>query len=586
VKRFLGVLAAVSVLLFLTVPPCLADDPKVVAVEVRGNQDIVSDYILGAVKTKPGDTLDRDQLQKDIESIYNLGFFEVTDATVEPEGEGVKVFFNVKENPKVEEVRFTGNTVYKQEELQKLLFTLPGSTFNRVFFRNDLQRVKEKYQKDGYVMARVEDVTVEGGIVTVKIVEPKIGDIFIQGNKRTKTYVIERELKVKKGDLFNATILRHSLNKIQNMGFLDDVNVGFEPSDDPALINLVLTVTEGKSGSISFSLGYGSSSGWQGGVAYQEANLNGRAQRLTAGFETGDRQQYYVTLQDPYMDERTYAWKIGAYNREWDEITRFNDDYEEIGTYDQDKMGFFIGAGKKFRHDPKLSWFVTLDWKDVDIHNIRIASEDLADDEDWAKLMTGDGKVFSVTGTLARDNRDPYLSYPKGDWESLNVEKAFEVLGGEKDYTKYWIEARYYLPLNLDNFLIDLPTRNDPDNPPLFAARVRAGFSSGEVPWSELYFLGGSNTLRGYEDDAFEGEEMFLANFELRVPMDKSFSVVLFYDTGMAWDKDTTNGFDFGDLRDSWGLGVRVKTPMGNLRFDVAEGEDETVTHFGFGEMF
>ncbi|NLH94533.1 MAG: outer membrane protein assembly factor, partial [Synergistaceae bacterium] len=224
-------MSGLTLVLLLSVSPCLADDPKVVAVEVQGNQDVVSAYILGAAKTKAGEVLDRDQLQKDIESIYNLGFFAMTDAAVEPEGDGVKVVFKVQENPKVKEVRFTGNTVYKEEDLQKLLFTVPGSVFNRVFFRNDLQRIKEKYQKDGYVMARVEDVSVENGIVTVKIVEPRIGDIFIQGNKRTKTYVIQRELKVKKGDLFNANVLRHSLNKIQNMGFLEDVSVGFEPNE-------------------------------------------------------------------------------------------------------------------------------------------------------------------------------------------------------------------------------------------------------------------------------------------------------------------------------------------------------------------
>jgi outer membrane protein insertion porin family len=60
-----------------------------------------------------------------------------------------------------------------------------------------------------------------------------VGDISIQGNKRTKTYVIEREIKLKKGDLFNSTILRHSLNKLQGMGYFEDVNVGFEPSETP-----------------------------------------------------------------------------------------------------------------------------------------------------------------------------------------------------------------------------------------------------------------------------------------------------------------------------------------------------------------
>ena len=592
-KRYLAVMTGLVLMLFLLVSPSLAEDPKVVAVEVQGNQDVVSAYILGAAKTRAGELLDREQVQKDIEAIYNLGFFAVADATIEPEGDGVKVVFKVQENPKVKEVRFTGNSVYKEEDLQKLLFTTPGTVFNRVFFRNDLQRIREKYQKDGYVMARVEDVSVENGIVTVKIVEPRIGEIFIQGNKRTKTYVIERELKVKKGDLFNANVLRHSLNRIQGMGFLEDVNVGFEPNEDPNLINLVLTLTEGKSGSISFNLGYGSSSGWQGGLAYQESNLNGRGQKLTVGFDTGDREQYYVSVSDPYMDEHTYAWKFGAYKREWEDINRYYEG-ERYGKYNQDKEGVYIGAGKKFRHDPRMSWFLNLDWKDVTLYDFRDLEGNPIDpnpsDPDWdawKNLLDSNGKIFTVTATVTRDNRDPYLSYPKGDIETLNVEKALELFGGERDYTKYWLEGRYYLPINLDKLPLDLPA-GDPDNPPLFAARMRVGFSSGEIPYSERYFVGGSTTLRGYEDDEFDGHEMFLTNMELRIPFEKAFSIVVFYDMGMAWNKNDPemNSFNLGDLKDAYGFGVRVRTPMGNLRLDVATGENETFTHFGFGEMF
>ena len=130
-KRFLAVFAVVAAYLFFSISPCLADDPKVVAVEVQGNQEVVSAYILNAAKTKEGDVLNREQLQKDVETIYNLGFFAMTDAAIEPEGEGVKVVFKVQENPQVKEIRFTGNSVYKEAELQGLLLTIPGAVFNR-----------------------------------------------------------------------------------------------------------------------------------------------------------------------------------------------------------------------------------------------------------------------------------------------------------------------------------------------------------------------------------------------------------------------------------------------------------------------
>ena len=77
---------------------------------------------------------------------------------------------------------------------------------------------------------------------------------------------------------------------------------------------------------------------------------------------------------------------------------------------------------------------------------------------------------------------------------------------------------------------------------------------------------------------------MFLANLELRIPVDKTFNFVVFYDTGNAWGSD--GSYSLSDLYDSWGFGVRVRTPIGNIRFDIAEGEFESRTHFGFGEMF
>ncbi len=88
---------------------------------------------------------------------------------------------------------------------------------------------------------------------------------------------------------------------------------------------------------------------------------------------------------------------------------------------------------------------------------------------------------------------------------------------------------------------------------------------------------------------------MFLANAELRIPVDKAFGVVVFYDTGNAWiDEENrpygssakSGSFSLSDLHSSWGFGIRVKTPLGNIRVDHATGDEESQTHFGFGEMF
>jgi len=580
-RLFAGVLVLVAAM--FTATAANAQSPLVVGVGVRGNSEVVDEHILSVVGTKIGEPLDQDQIQEDIDAIYGLGFFSLVDVSVTPQMGGAYVEFQVVENPVIEKVIFTGNTVFTDEELMELLFTRPGAIFNRVFFRHDLQRVIEKYEKAGYTMVRVEDVRVEAGTVEVRIMEPVVGDIIIQGNTRTKTYVIEREILLKKGDLFNTTLLRHSLASLNQLGFFDDVSLGFEPSEeDPSVINLVFTVEEKRTTRLGLSIGHGTSSGWSGGASVTESNLGGRGHIAEVAFETGDREQYWITYREPYMDQEHYSWRVGFYKRDWEDVED-NFEGETRYEYDEERTGFYAGMGKKFRNDEKLSWYATLDWHNIDLSNIRDRSGNVIPPDEFIDPEERAGDTYSITGTLTYNNRTKYIAYPEGQVYSLSIEQGlFESdYGGDMNYTKYWVEGRFYWPLReFLGGLIDLDIGSEED-PVIFASRIRYGSSSGSVPWSEKYELGGDKTLRGYEDDEFRGEEMVLGNFELRLPVQEALSFVFFYDTGFASDD-----FSFSDVKDSVGFGIRVRTPLGNLRLDVAEGDYETYTHFGFGELF
>ncbi|HQQ10251.1 MAG TPA: POTRA domain-containing protein, partial [Synergistales bacterium] len=237
---------AVACVLFTAGISFSAVQPVVVGVDVTGNNEVVSEHILGVVGTKAGDQFNPEQIQQDIDTIYGLGFFSYVDVGVIEQFGGVFVEFRVQENPIVQDIRFSGNTVFAADELMEVVFTRPGAVFNRVFFRHDLQRIGEKYERAGYVFVQIQDVGIQDGVIDVRILEPKIGEVIIQGNTKTKTHVLRREFKLQEGDLLNAIILRHSINKLNQLGFLEDVKVGFEPTSDPEVVNIILTVEEGK----------------------------------------------------------------------------------------------------------------------------------------------------------------------------------------------------------------------------------------------------------------------------------------------------------------------------------------------------
>lgn len=550
---------------------------QVTSVGVNGNAHTASEYILNVVDTKAGSILSRDVIQSDVEAIYNQGFFSFVDVDIRPEGGGASVMFTVQENPVIESINFSGNTLYTSEQLMKEVFSQEGTVFNRQFFRNDLDRIQEKYHKDGYVMVRVSDVQIQGGNIYVTLLEPAIRDIIIQGNKKTKTYVIQREMKIEEGDIFNVKKFRHHLSKLQGLGYFEDVNVGFDvPEEENSAVDIILTVKEKRTASVGINLGYGTESGLSGGLTYSDTNLFGRGLNFEAGFNEGDEASYWITFASPYMDAKTYGWRIGARYNTYDDRYYYRQGTRQF-EFDEKLLSIFGGIGKKFSNEA-WSWWLTLRHEDVKYEDIHNAVPGYIDD-----LTTWGGVNQTVELQLMWDKRDEYASYPSGFVWDANLEQAVKTLGGEYDYLKYWTQARFYASLNKALAgLADTEGMWTDDNPLLFAARLRIGSATeDELPSFARYSLGGMNTLRGYNSRSFEGSNMYLGNFELRVPVASAVSLVGFYDIGNADSK-----MDWSNYHDDYGMGVRVKTPFGNLRIDYAKGEEENRTYFGFGEMF
>ncbi len=577
--------AALLIFLIVLLPLCsYAEDDEdetpgiqVTSVSVSGNDHISTEYILNVVSTKPGSVLDREKITDDIAEIYGQGFFSFVDVDMIPEGGGMAVNFSVRENPVIESINFEGNTLFSTETLMKDVFSLPGTVFNRVFFRNDLDRVQEHYHKAGYVMVRVSDVQTSGGNIYVTILEPKVRDVIIQGNSKTRTYVIRREIKLKEGDIFNVTHFRHNLGKLNGLGYFEDVNVAFDvPENQDGIVDIILTVKEKRTASVGINLAYGSESGVSGGLTYNDTNTFGRGYNFEVGFNEGDEASYWTSFSSPYMDSKTFAWRIGATYRTYDDRYYYYKGRRQF-EFDEESITFYAGFGKKFSNED-WSWYLTFRHQDTEYDDVQYAIPGYIDD-----LTMWDGVNQTAELLLTWDKRDPYVSYSKGFVWDTTLEQAVKVLGGEYDYLKYWTQARLYFPLNkaIEEVVDTTGTWTD-DNPFLLAARVRIGSATEDsLPAFARYSLGGMNTLRGYNSRSFEGSNMYMGNFELRLPVSSMFSIVGFYDIGNADDN-----MDWDNYHDNYGVGLRVKTPFGTLRVDYAEGEEENRTYFGFGEMF
>jgi outer membrane protein insertion porin family len=548
---------------------------KITAIVVEGNESISKDLIISQITSNLGDVFSKENIEKDMKAVYDLGYFKDVKIKLESFRDGYKVVFEIVENLPIKEISIKGNTVVSEEEMREVMILQEGQIFCQKILKNDLDRISQLYKDRGYLLANIKDINFdEEGKLWINISEGRLEKIVIEGNVKTKEKVITREINIQPGDLFDFEKVKKSLQKIYNLGYFEDVTMKLEPGSEEDVVVLVIKVIEKDTGKFGIGAGYNSEEGLIGFASIEEMNLFGGGQKVEAKLELGGRTTYKISFLEPWLANTPTSLGFDVYDTTTNQEDKEGD--EVIAEYDEIKLGGRLIFGRKIGDSINLG----LELKTERV-NYDLISGTLPED-------TNEGLTNSLMPTFTYDTRDNVFDPTSGWYHSLSIEKAGGFLGGDYNFTKYNLTLRTYLSTDFFKDIFNIggfKKITDNLSKGVLAFRAMGGMADTDLPSFAAYQVGGMNTVRGYDLGEFSGDKSLVFNVEYRFPLAENFQAVLFVDWGQAWDIEES--IDFADLKFGRGVGVRFDTPIGPIRLDYGINEEGIgKTYFSIGHTF
>ncbi|MCK4326022.1 outer membrane protein assembly factor BamA [bacterium] len=575
---------------------------RIVEIEIEGNHSFPDKRIKKIMVTRVDRLFRRgifkeDVLQDDsgrIISFYrSQGFLkaEIVDRERRLDESGRLIYLRLKieEGPqfKVGRIGIEGNVLFTAEQIRNELKMPEDSIYSPDGLKNEVRRIEDYYAGKGYIFARVEpttDIREEEKRVDVlyKIREGRLAyieRIEVVGNVKTQDKVIRREIMVKPGDVFDGRKIDRSRQKIYNLGYFEEVTYYTTPGTRPHNKNLVFEVTERKTGAFIFGFGYSTVEDFIGFVELSQNNFDiknsptftGAGQKVKIRAKLGtEKTEYDLSFTEPWLMGRPLSFGFDLYDttREWDD-------------YDEGRAGGRLRLGYPLWELIRGS--VAYKYEDVEISDVdKSASSRIKREE-------GDFSTSSLKLGLNKDTRDSTLDPTCGYENSISLERAGGILGGDRDFTKYVGQASGYFRTfeRWEKLILNLRLKG---------GLVEEYGDTEYVPIYERFYLGGANTIRGYsyrdvgpKDEKGEpigGETFLLFNAEYTYPLVRNIKGAVFFDSGGVWED--TGHINSSDIKSGVGIGVRMLLPIGPIRLDYGYGIDRHAgrVHFTGGWAF
>ena len=566
----------------------------------EGNAYLNRKQLVQRIGVEAGQPYDKVEVLKGLEGITaeyrKKGFISVT---IRPKvdvisTDQVRIRIHIDEGVQVRtgEIKFDGLRQFSVRELRRELRLRKGSLFSYSALEQGIERILALYSEHGYPKVEIHptdfNLSSEDGTINfhLQIREGeliRVGEVKLSGLKKTKADVVRRELPIQAGDVFNQRKIDQSFHRLVNLGYFYEVNPAvLEPGNAPDEIVFNAHLTEARTGRFSGVIGYAPPTSQfenapqlTGVIEASETNLLGTGRRANFFWKSGLISSLQIGYEEPWPFGKPF--KIGV------EFSRLKqrDQFTDAESKEQ-STSLIIGTRLRSLFEGSLA----LSYKQIELPTLtgpftptnstdpfsplesQSQSQSAADGED--PIFGENGVKYGVTLSLARDSRDYFLNPTRGRRDHI----AFEFSRGDFKLRKLWLDFQQYFPTWRKQVI---------------AIGLHGAAAWGEnIPPTELFYLGGANTLRGYDEDWFSGPRRVHANIEYRFLTGRTSQIFAFADLGSVTDIDQPTKLDL--LRVGYGFGMRLESKGGALRMDygLAKGSSalQGKIHVNLGTTF
>ena len=565
------------------IPDDVMDGRTITSIKITGNNKVSDDVILEAIKSNKGTLFNTELLQSDLQRIYMLGYF-TENMSIEPEvmSDGsVELVFSVEENVLVKDIQINGNTVYSNAELMATVGSLKGMPQNIDKINEAIKKINDKYNKDGYILAHVKSIDDnKDGVLIINVSEGIIDKFEFNEDKKTKDYVIERNILTKPGSVYNEEVLKQDITRLYATQIFDDIERIIEPCPNKDGEYIVkINVKEASSNSVSIGGGIDSALGVFGQVGVSEKNLFGRGQFLGLSGMIGsgillsdasikNRMNFNIELnfREPYFLNSDTALAGKAY-------------YRDLGSYQiplaiEKRFGANAVVTHKIKGSDKLKATLGLGYEHIHLSEgdpTKIASIYKLNNvsmSERTRQLTG-GSFINIAPGIIYGNVDDEFMPRKGLIAKASYIESVGLSHSNNTNGRLVGKVTKYIPLFKKSSL---------------ALTAKTGVRiHGDMPEVMAFGLGGPYSIRGFRMNGVgTGNAFWMASAELQTPIPffdrfkydilKNMRFATFIDGGRLYDSTLTSRLYDRPLKAaSIGIGLRIYIPgVGPLSIDYA----------------